>query len=81
MFTNRRLGGNRPICKESSDIERSYHAYYILDICSGEQFLKWEDVLVKETGDVLEFVNFRNAKAYAERKQYEYEEKINNKKK
>lgn len=77
MFGGRKLGGNRPKCKESKEIESEYSWYYFIDEAADGKFLDWENVLDRETGDVMTFVNFRQAKNWAERKQYEFEENQN----
>lgn len=80
VFGGGRYGKNRPRSPKSREIEQAYHWSYVIDILSGGEFLKWEDVLNRETGDCMTYLDFHMARNAAEAIQYEYEEKIENSK-
>lgn len=46
-----------------------------IDTCAGGNFLKWEQVLDCEVGDVYTYLNYRSAKAQAEIADFEFKQR------
>lgn len=58
-----------------TEFNQTFSTLIAIDMCAGGDFLKWESVLDKEVGDVFTFLNYRCAKGYAERAEFEFRQR------